>query len=230
MQPSESSSDKYTAIPTRQPGQQRHSSEDRKRTGSTATQQTSHAPLRADSGRGNANSHTPSHVSKKIKISHPAGNLKTLPSMAKTSGMISRPGVIDLTRASKFPTHEGPKRLVIKNLRTTARRDIDEFYENTWADLDSALTANFNRQQPSTPLEVLCRGVEAICRCGNGEKLSKHVKNRSKTYLEKQLLPALENEAGPSNVDTLRAVYKFWTVWNEQSVSMVHNPFCEHGS
>jgi cullin 4 len=228
MQPSESLSDNHTAIPSRHSSQQRPSSEDRKRTGSIATQQTSHAPLRADSGRENANSYTPSHVSKKIKISHPAGNLKTSPNMSKTAGLISRPGVIDLTRPSKFPTHEGPKRLVIKNLRTTARRDIDEFYDHTWTDLDSALTANFNRQQPSTPLEVLCRGVEAICRRGSGEKLSKHVKNRSKTYLEKQLLPVIEKEAGPSNVDTLRAVHKFWALWNEQSVSTVHNTFCEH--
>jgi cullin-4 len=118
---------------------------------------------------------------------------------------------------------------VIKNLRTTSRKDIDEFYEKTWADLDSALTSNFNREQPASPLEVLCRGVEALCRRGRGEQLAKHVKDRSKAYLEKQLLPVIEKESGPGNVDSLRAIHKYWTLWNEQSVRMANNSSSERG-
>lgn len=140
--------------------------------------------------------------------------------MAKTTGMMNRPGVIDLTRPAKFPTHEGPRRLVIKNLRTTSPNNLEQYYKKTWAELDNALTANFNRQQPATPLEVLCRGVEAVCRHGEGEKLAKHVRTRSKTYLETELLPQIEKEASSGSVDALRAVHKFWSLWNEQSVRL----------
>lgn len=133
-------------------------------------------------------------------------------------GMNPRPGVVDLTRPSNFQPHTGAKRLVIKNLRTPSRKDVDEFYDRTWDQLDAALTSVFNREQTASPLEVLCRGVEATCRRGRAEKLSIHLKERCKAYLEKQLLPAVERESGSSNVDALRTVHKFWTVWNAQSV------------
>jgi cullin-4 len=155
--------------------------------------------------------------------------------MARTAGITNRPGVIDLTRPAKFPTQEGPKRLVIKNLKTTPQDTLEAFYKKTWADLDAALTATFERQQPSTPLEVLCRGVEALCRRGRGEQLAKHVKHRSKVYLEKELVPLMEKEAGSDNIGALRAVHKYWNQWNEQSVSMPHyylwamaNPSLDH--
>lgn len=48
-----------------------------------------------------------------------------------------------------------------------------------------------------------------------------HLKDRCKTYLEKQLLPEIEKQSGISNVDGLRAVQRFWVVWNEQSVCCV---------
>lgn len=113
---------------------------------------------------------------------------------------------------------------MIKNLRTTSRKDIDTYYDRTWGELDAALTSVFSRASPSSPLEVLCRGVEAICRRGQPDKLFTHLKDRCKVYLEKQLLPTIESEAGLNDVDTLRAVHKFWTIWNEQSVSDVNLP------
>ncbi|KAH6680818.1 Cullin [Halenospora varia] len=118
---------------------------------------------------------------------------------------------------SNFEPHKGAKRLVIKNLRTTSQRDVDDYYEKTWRELDAAVTAVFERQQPVTPFEVLCRGVEATCRHGKAGHLSAHLRDRSKVYLEKQLLPIIESESGTSNVDALRTVHKYWTVWNEQS-------------
>jgi cullin-4 len=133
-------------------------------------------------------------------------------------GMISRPGVVDLTKPSNFQPHTGAKRLVIKNLKTPSRKDVDEFYDRTWAQLDAALTSVFEGKQTASPLEVLCRGVEATCRRGRSERLSIHLKERCKAYLEKQLLPVIERESGSSNVEALRTVHKFWTVWNTQSV------------
>jgi len=231
MQPSENSSDDNVSVSPILPRKRDISGQQIKTTSSTTARQPSHVPAPIGSGQGSA-----SAASKRLKTSHSPGNLRKQPEMSKSVGMISRPGVVDLTRPSNFQPHTGAKRLVIKNLRTTSRKDIDEYYERTWADLDAALTSNFNREQPATPLEVLCRGVEAICRRGRAEQLATHVKERSKAYLEKQLRPMIEKEAGSSNVDTLRTVYKYWTIWNEQSVSLcirslpgtITNPFSDN--
>ncbi|RDW94768.1 cullin [Coleophoma crateriformis] len=128
--------------------------------------------------------------------------------------------VIDLTRGSlpsNFQPHTGAKRLVIKNLRTTSNKDANEYYERTWNELDNALTSIFAREQPATPLEVLCRGVEATCRRGRAEELFKHLRDRCEKYLDSTLLPLILEQAGSTNVDGLRMVYKNWTTWNEQS-------------
>jgi cullin-4 len=163
-------------------------------------------------------------ASKRLKTSHSSGNLgrSTNTDMSKVMVRGARPNVIDLTRPSNFQPNTGAKRLVIKNLRTSSRKDIDTYYDRTWDELDAALTSVFSRTSPSSPLEVLCRGVEAICRRGQPDKLFTHLKDRCKVYLEKQLLPTIESEAGPNEVETLRTVHKFWTIWNEQSVSYIN--------
>jgi hypothetical protein len=225
MQPAEHPPGDNITIPAAHSSQQQLSGTQKRRTSSVSSQQISNGSADTDIGLGNSRARPFSPASKRLKTSHPAGKLR-FASMSKTAGVITRPGVIDLTRPSNFQPHAGARRLVIKNLRTTSRKDIDEYYESTWADLDAALTSIFNREQPASPLEVLCRGVEAICRRGRAEQLSKLVKDRSKAYLEKRLLPVIEREAGPGNVDTLRIVYKFWTMWNEQSVRMDQLPWC----
>jgi cullin 4 len=218
MQPSENSSDERYTFYTRESNPQKPTSQRKRR---PSASQPAPNPGRTVSSLGYVISQPVSPLPKRQKTSHPT--VRKLPGMAKSAGIISRPGIIDLTKSSKFPTHEGPKRLVIKNLRTTSQKDIDEFYDRTWADLDAALTSTFNREQPTSPLEILCRGVEAICRRGRGEELAKHVKDRCKAYLEKQLLPVIEQEIGATNVDTLRTVRKFWSLWNEQSVRIGQN-------
>ena len=162
--------------------------------------------------------------SKRLKISHSSGPLGRPADMSKTMGIGSRPKLIDLTRPpSNFQPHAGAKRLVIKNLRPSSTKSVNEYYDRTWSELDAALTSIFNKQPPSTPLEVLCRGVEATCRRGQAERLFMHLKDRCKGYLEKQLLPELEKQCGTSNVDGLRTVQRFWVAWNEQSVCL-HSP------
>lgn len=159
------------------------------------------------------------NTSKRLKSSHSSENLGRSANMSKTLGIGSRPKVIDLTRPpSNFQPHAGAKRLVIKNLRTTSTKSVDEYYDRTWSELDAALTSIFNKCPPSTPLKVLYHGVEATCRRGQAEKLFMHLKDRCKGYLEKQLLPEVERQTGTSNIDALRAVQRFWVVWNEQSV------------
>ncbi|KAF4625381.1 hypothetical protein G7Y89_g12786 [Cudoniella acicularis] len=162
--------------------------------------------------------------SKRLKTSRSSGNQGRSVEMSRIMGQPFQPkgvgvGVVDLTHGSRsnFEPHRGAKRLVIKNLRTTSQRDVDGYYQKTWFELDVAITAVLERRQPVTPFEVLSRGIEATCRRDRAERLSTHLRDRCKVYLEKQLLPAIESQAGASNVDALRAVHHFWSIWNEQS-------------
>ena len=175
--------------------------------------------LSGSSWNGAAPSSQPAE--KRLKTSHSAQNLGPQRSMSKIMGRGSQTEIIDLTKKpSNFQPHTGTKRLVIKNLRVTAKEDVDRYYEKTWDELDNALTAVFNRQQPNSPLEILCRGVEVTCRRGRAEQLAGHLEERCKAYLEKQLLPQVIDQAGQGSsvLDALRTVLKTWTQWNEQSV------------
>ncbi|RDL39757.1 Cullin homology [Venustampulla echinocandica] len=156
-------------------------------------------------------------ATKRLKTIHPS-NLGQSADMSKVMSRPAQPKVIDLTGSpSNFQPHVGVKKLVIKNLRPSSRKDIDSYYERTWSELDGAITAVFNGSQPAPPLEVLCRGVEATCRRGQAEKLANYLRDRCKAYIEKQLLPTIESQARPTNIDALRTIYRFWTVWNDQS-------------
>lgn len=142
--------------------------------------------------------------------------------MSKSADLEQRPTVIDLTKSpqpSNFQPNTGAKKLLIKNLRTKDRsKELDAYYARTWNELDAALTAIFHGQPPAVALEILYRGVEATCRRGRAADLFAHFRSRCKTYLEKDLLPVVESEAGIGTVEALRTVHKFWTRWDEQSV------------
>lgn len=107
---------------------------------------------------------------------------------------------------------------MIKNLRATSRANLEEYYDKTWREVDDALSSVFKREEPAVPLEVLCRGVEATCRHGRSEKLFGMLRERCRGFLEGTLLPVVEREGAGGNVDKLRTVWKYWSIWNEQSV------------
>ncbi|CZS94376.1 hypothetical protein WAI453_008022 [Rhynchosporium graminicola] len=160
--------------------------------------------------------------SKRLKTSHTAGDQVLSTEMSKIAGLGHRPQmVVDLTgnkMHSNFQPNTGARKLVVKNLRTGSRtKDAEAYTTRTWNELDEALTSVFHSQNTNVALETLYRGVEYICRRNKANELFLHFKSRCKTYLEKEMLPQLENEIGTSNVDALRTVHKFWSKWNEQS-------------
>ncbi|KAB8295890.1 hypothetical protein EYC80_008711 [Monilinia laxa] len=155
---------------------------------------------------------------KKLKtLQSPSPDLRS--NMNKTMG-VSRPGTIDLTRVSNFQPHTGAKRLVIKNLRTTSPNDREQYFKKTWDELDEALASVFSNKQPESPLEVLCRGVEAICRRGKeqADQLYRHLEKCCHTHIKDGLLPAIVRHIGSSSVETLQFVDKVWGVWRSQLV------------
>ncbi|ESZ96368.1 hypothetical protein SBOR_3251 [Sclerotinia borealis F-4128] len=152
---------------------------------------------------------------KKLRTSQSSTN----PNMNKTI-RVSRPGTIDLTRPSNFQPHTGAKGLVIKNLRTTSPNDREQYFQKTWDELDDALALVFSNKQPVSPLEVLCRGVEAICRRGKeqADQLYRHVEKRCHTHIKDGLLPAIIRNRGFSSVETLRTVERIWGIWRTQLI------------
>jgi cullin-4 len=119
-----------------------------------------------------------------------------------------------------FQPSTGAKQLVIKNLKKTSRAQVDSYYQRTWEELDRAVTDLFVKKHPTQPLEVLFRGVEAMCRHGDADRLYTHLRDRCKVYLEGTLLPKVEKESGTSYTAAVRTVQKYWTIWNEQSVCL----------
>ncbi len=194
----------------------------------TSTQNSSRSPTFNNQSESDTASFQPTSTStkpKRLKTSNSSGNLGSPAEMSKSIGKGARSKVIDLTKPPNFQPHTGAKRLVIKNLRTTSRKDVDEYYDRTWDELDNALACVFSRKEPGSPLEVLCRGVEMTCRRGRAEVLFINLKEKCKLYIEKTLLPDIEKQCGSSPVDALRTVHKRWTVWNEQSVSIQWTSF-----
>ncbi|KAI9649424.1 hypothetical protein NHQ30_002000 [Ciborinia camelliae] len=157
--------------------------------------------------------------SKRLRTFQSSKNPDLQPNMSKTMG-VSRPTTIDLTRPSNFQPHTGAKRLVIKNLRTTSPNDREQYFKNKWDELDDALTSVFMNKQPVSPLEVLCRGVETICRRGEeqADQLYRHLERRCHRHIKDDLFPALARNSGLNSVESLRTVEKVWGEWRTQLV------------
>ncbi|KAI0481183.1 cullin-4A [Xylariaceae sp. FL0804] len=148
----------------------------------------------------------------------------TVSTMSSARALGKQPAVVDLTapRPTSFQPHRGAKKLVIKNLRTASRaQDLERYYEEARRDLEDALQAIFDRQQPRQPLERLYRGVEDICRRGDARGLNSMLREKCESYLNGPLYQAIiAGAASPSNIDMLRSLHKHWTIWNLQSTTI----------
>lgn len=129
---------------------------------------------------------------------------------------------IQSKRPAAFQPHAGAKKLVIKNLRAptpTRTAGVEEYYTRTWRELDQALSEVFAGRQPTQPYERLYRGVEDLCRKGEGEKLGESLRDRCEKYIEGEVLPQIRNDAagqGADNVVMLRVVLEHWKRWSKQ--------------
>lgn len=158
-------------------------------------------------------------AAKRIKVTVSSSNTKSSADMNRGSGATSKTRVIDLTKPSNFQPQSGAKRLVVKNLRAISLQNTEIYYEKLWRQLDDALILIFNGEELRSPLEVLCRGVEATCRNNKSHALFELLRDRSKSYLEDKMLPDLQRDVGVGNVGVLRTVQRYWTKWNKKSVS-----------
>ncbi|KAI1002269.1 Cullin-4A [Podosphaera aphanis] len=129
-------------------------------------------------------------------------------------GTTNMPGV---AWCANFNPLDGVRRLPIKNLRQKSQKEADEYYNGIKEEINSAFTSVFAQESPDVPLEALCRGVEMICRRGQAEELFTLYGERTKSYIERVLLPQIEQEATATHLETLRTVFKFWKRWTKES-------------
>ena len=147
----------------------------------------------------------------------------------------SRPksnGVVDLTgtpspekrkasfsnnRLSNFAPHQGPKKLVVKNLRTTPRIDPQQYLEKVWKEQDVSLDSIFNRQKEPYSLEELYKGSENACRQGKAPELYQRLKEKIKTHLSSTIRRSMQDGAnGARDIELLDAFVEAWKSWEKQ--------------
>ena len=152
-----------------------------------------------------------------------------------------KPGIVDLTssppsgsarprntsfsaqpRKPTFNPHSGPKKLVVKNLRTTPRVDPQQYFERVWKQQDSALAASFNDDKIPYSLEELYKGAENVCRQGKAPELYTRLRQKCKEHLEGQITENLKETASKSETDVavLKAFVEAWAKWQRQLLTI----------
>lgn len=157
-----------------------------------------------------------------------SGESKTLETLGQSSGVatttttrMNYQSYNVPTRQSNFTPHTGPKRLIVKNLRTGSRLNQDAYFDKVWAQLDSALTAIFKGDKPEASLEELYKGAENLCRQGRAAILAKKLQDTCRDHVTGKLRDTLLNRAtDDSNTDTLRAVIETWTTWRSRLITV----------
>src|ERR1700722_1981447 len=162
-------------------------------------------------------------------------NMYSFPSKPKPNGVN---GVIDLTSSSPptspqsrmrnksfglqnrtvaFAPHQGPKKLVVKNLRTAPRSDPEQYFEKVWGQLDVSLAAIFKNERLPHSREELYKGAENVCRQGKAAETYKRLRERCKTFMSEGMRQELKSKAyGSSDTDMLKAFVSAWTKWTTQ--------------
>ncbi|KAF6809987.1 ubiquitin ligase subunit [Colletotrichum sojae] len=133
------------------------------------------------------------------------------------------PEVIDLTQSNAYRPYTGAKRLVIKNLRPTAKNEqLEQYYKRTEDDLVNALQDIFSGRKPRLPLERLYRAVEDLCRRGNNNELQLYetLRRKCEEHLCNDVLRSIKSHGGTTNVEMLRSVLQHWRVWNGQIMTL----------
>ncbi|RMZ75241.1 hypothetical protein DV738_g5579, partial [Chaetothyriales sp. CBS 135597] len=124
-------------------------------------------------------------------------------------------------RATTFTPHQGPKKLVVKNLRTTPRIPPEQYLDKVWRQQDVSLDAIFRNEKEPFSLEELYKGAENVCRQGQAAELYSRLYDRCSRHLETTVKKALQTEAHITSSDQfLTSFVQAWLVWQKQLVTV----------
>jgi nuclear pore complex protein Nup205 len=125
------------------------------------------------------------------------------------------------SRPLAFNPHQGPRKLVVKNLRTTPRVDPQEYFEKVWGQETTSLTAIFHDDKVQHSLEELYKGSENVCRQGKAAELYTRLRQKCEDHLAGKVTEDLKTVAAKSsNVETLEAVVLAWAKWQRQLLTV----------
>ncbi|KIX04458.1 uncharacterized protein Z518_05326 [Rhinocladiella mackenziei CBS 650.93] len=120
-----------------------------------------------------------------------------------------------------FNPHQGPKKLVVKNLRTVPRVDPQAYFEQVWTQEDKALDAIFRNEKEPYSLEELYKGAENVCRQGKAAELYKRLGQKCEHHLTNTVKDGIRrDEAKSSDVEVLRTVVHAWAQWQKQLLTI----------
>ncbi|PSR78096.1 putative nuclear pore complex subunit Nup192 [Coniella lustricola] len=136
---------------------------------------------------------------------------------ASAKGLGKRPEV-----PAGFNPMSGARKIVIKNFRQSSTRavDVEDYYRRTWADVEEAVKAILTGVRSRVPLERVYRGVEELCRHGEGKKVYGMLKQRCEEHLSREVLGKLREGGSMSDVDVLSRVWNQWSVFNKTLITV----------
>jgi hypothetical protein len=190
--------------------------------------------------------HSPATLNRRLSkaASNSLANMYSFPSSRPNPNGVN--GVVDLTGSSPsnspqsrmrnksfaakdrplaFAPHQGPKKLVVKNLRAAPRSDPEQYFEKVWVQLDVSLTAIFEDERLPHSCEELYRGAENVCRQGKAAETYKRLRERCITFMSKSMKEELKLKAqDSSDTDALKAFVNAWIKWSSQ-LQTIHQIF-----
>lgn len=116
----------------------------------------------------------------------------------------------------------GARKIVIKNLRTSTTRaaEVADYYKTTWAEVEASLKSILAGSTPRVPLECVYRGVEDLCKHGEGDKLYIMLKRQCESHLSREVLTKIQEGGLSSDIDILRRVWNQWAVFLKTSITI----------
>lgn len=124
--------------------------------------------------------------------------------------------------ASGFTPMSGARKIVIKNFRASSTKaaEVEHFYKRTWTDVEDALKAILVGGRPRIPLERVYRGVEDLCRHGEGAKLYDLLKRQCDSHLTANILGKIQEGGLADDVEVLRRVWDQWDIFNKTLITI----------
>lgn len=120
-----------------------------------------------------------------------------------------------------FNPHQGPKKLVVKNLRTVPRIDPQQYFEQIWAQEDKALDAIFRSEKEPYSLEELYKGAENVCRQGKAPELYDRLSKKCELHLTEGVREGIRREEErSSDTELLMAFVNAWATWQKQLLTV----------
>ena len=141
------------------------------------------------------------------------------PSPTPTRSTQTRRTIGGAVRPTSTAPNGGPKKLIVKTLKTVPKTDPDQFYNEAWKRLDAALFAIFDEAALPCSNEELYRDVQSLCRQGRAASLYKQLREKCKlNVMGKVAEPLLHYASTATSVELLDAVVKAWSTWKTQLV------------